>query len=63
MKFICDVHISYQLVRFIKENGHEALYVNDIFQSSTTSDSAISEFADKNDFILLQKIPISGIAS
>ena len=55
MKFLCDVHISYKIVSFFKENGYEAIHVNTILNSWYTKDSEISEYADNNDFIILSK--------
>ena len=36
MKFICDVHISYKLVRHLKHLGFETLHVNDLRASLKT---------------------------
>jgi predicted nuclease of predicted toxin-antitoxin system len=55
MKFICDVHISFKLVRHLKDKGHPAIHVNDILNKWYTKDKDISEYADKNDLILITK--------
>jgi len=46
MKFICDVHISYKLVNFLNQLGHEAIHVNTLPDKSETSDYFIAQFAD-----------------
>ncbi|MBN1187175.1 MAG: DUF5615 family PIN-like protein [Bacteroidales bacterium] len=55
MKFLCDVHISYKVVAFIKSLGFEAIHVNEILDKSETKDSDIIAYADKNDFIIITK--------
>lgn len=55
MKFICDVHISYKLVKYLNSLGYETIHVNDIFDKWLTSDKQISEYADQKDFIVISK--------
>jgi len=55
MKFICDVHISYKLVRHLKHLGFETLHVNDLLNKWYTHDHEISAFADLHDLILITK--------
>jgi predicted nuclease of predicted toxin-antitoxin system len=55
MKVLADVHIAKKVVRFFKDNNIEAIHVNDILDGSFTKDSAISEFVDANDFVLITK--------
>lgn len=55
MKFLCDVHISYKLVNFLNSQGYLAIHVNSILEGSETKDSAISDYADEHDFILISK--------
>ena len=52
MKFLCDVHISYKIVRHLISLGFEAIHVNDILNKSETKDSAICEYADINDVVI-----------
>ncbi len=55
MRFLCDVHISYKIVNYLKANGHETLHVNTILKKWFTKDKEISDYADNNDFILITK--------
>ena len=55
MKFLCDVHISFKVVRFLESRGFSAVHVNNILEGDSTSDQAISKFADENDLIVLTK--------
>jgi predicted nuclease of predicted toxin-antitoxin system len=55
MKFLCDVHISYQLVDFINSKGFEALHINTILNKWFTKDKDICRFADKNDYVVITK--------
>lgn len=55
MKFLCDVHISYRIVRHIEYLGYEAFHVNEILNKWNTKDKDICIYADKNDLIVLTK--------
>lgn len=55
MKFLCDVHISYKLVNYIKSIGFEAIHVNQILQKSNTKDKDICIYADNFNFIVVTK--------
>jgi predicted nuclease of predicted toxin-antitoxin system len=55
MKFICDVHISFKLVKHLNSLGHKALHVNDLLNKWHTKDSEISAYADLHDLILITK--------
>lgn len=55
MKFLCDVHIFYKLVKHLRAIGFTVLHVNEILNNWFTSDSMISKFADENDLILITK--------
>ena len=55
MKFLCDVHITYQLVNYLQSKGHQAIHVNHILQKWNTSDTDIAHYADKNGFVLITK--------
>lgn len=54
-KVLCDVHISYKVVRFFESNGHEAVHINDILEGYYTKDSEISRYADENGFTVMTK--------
>ncbi|HKJ43587.1 MAG TPA: DUF5615 family PIN-like protein [Sunxiuqinia sp.] len=55
MKFLCDVHISYQLCTRLKSMGFETTHVNEILDRSETKDSDICKYADQNDLIVVTK--------
>lgn len=55
MKFICDVHISYKLVKHLNDLGFEAVHVNSVLNKWYTHDHEISAFADLHDLIIVTK--------
>lgn len=55
MKFLCDVHISYKIVRHLINLGFEAIHINDILNKSETKDSDICKYADQNDYVVITK--------
>ena len=52
MKVLCDVHISYKVVKFFRDQDLDAIHVNDILDKWFTKDKEIIEFADKNDYVI-----------
>ena len=55
MKFICDVHIPFKLVKFLSNNGFESFHVNSLENKWHTKDSVICQFADNNGLIVVTK--------
>jgi predicted nuclease of predicted toxin-antitoxin system len=55
MKFLCDVHIPFALVKFLSEQGFETMHVNSMPKKWHTSDSEICPFADSHNFIVITK--------
>lgn len=55
MRFICDVHISYKIVRHLNSLGYETIHVNEILDKWFTKDKEISSYTDSNDLILITK--------
>ena len=55
MKILCDVHISYKVVRFLNNNQIESVHVNDMLDRWFTKDKDIAVFADDYDFIVFTK--------
>lgn len=55
MKFLCDVHIPYKLVKAINNVGYECIHINNILDKWFTKDKVISKYADENDFIIMSK--------
>lgn len=54
-KVLCDVHITFKVVRFFESKGHDAVHVNDILDSFYTKDSEISRYADENGYTVITK--------
>ncbi len=55
MKFLCDVHISYQIVNYLKSLGFDTIHVNEILNGCFTKDNEICKYADLNDLIVITK--------
>ncbi|MCB1145024.1 MAG: DUF5615 family PIN-like protein [Leptospiraceae bacterium] len=55
MRFLCDVHISYQFSKHIESLGYGSTHVNFILKRWNTSDKEISQYADLNDLVLITK--------
>ena len=55
MTLLCDVHISFKVVNYLKSIGVDALHVNAILEKWHTKDKDICIFADLNDLIVLTK--------
>jgi predicted nuclease of predicted toxin-antitoxin system len=55
MKFLCDVHISYSLMKTLKSFGFETIHVNQILDKWNTKDRDITNFADQNDYVIISK--------
>lgn len=55
MKFLCDVHISYKLVKFLNNAGHETVHVNQILDKWFSTDQDIAKYADEGDYVVITK--------
>jgi len=55
MRFLCDVHISYRIKRFLQSQGHECNHVNEILDGDKTTDYIIADHCNKHDIILITK--------
>ncbi len=55
MQVLCDVHISYKIVRFFEKSDIKAIHVNSILKGSETVDGEIAAYADANDFVVVSK--------
>ena len=55
MKVLCDVHISFKVVRYLQSQGLEALHVNDVLDGDITKDKDICQYADENDMVVISK--------
>jgi predicted nuclease of predicted toxin-antitoxin system len=55
IKIVCDVHISFKIVRFLESKNVKAVHVNDILDGDITKDNKIAEFVDENNYILMTK--------
>src|SRR6266699_1706011 len=55
MNFLCDVHLSFRLVKYLSQRNHRVVHVNQLPDRWFTSDDAICRYADENNFILITK--------
>lgn len=55
MKFLCDVHISYKLVKYLKDLSIETIQVNEILDKWNTTDKDISIYTEENDLMVITK--------
>ena len=55
MKFLCDVHISFKIIKLLISLGFEAIHVNEILDKWNTKDQDICDYADSNDLIVITK--------
>ncbi len=55
MKVLCDVHISYKVVRFFKQQNIVAFHVNELPDKWFSKDSFIANYADSNNLVLITK--------
>ena len=51
MIFLCDVHISFKLVKTIENMGFTCVHVNSILDKWHTKDEDIMSYVDKNNMI------------
>lgn len=55
MKFLCDVHISFKLIRALESMGHTSTHVNEMPEKWHTTDREISTYADTHDYVIITK--------
>ena len=55
MRVLCDVHIPYRLVNFLRERGVDATHVNRILNKWYTRDSEIARYVDETGSFLITK--------
>ena len=55
MKFLCDVHISIKLVKYLISKNYDCIHVNTILEKWHTKDRDIANYADQNGLILITK--------
>lgn len=55
MRVLCDVHIPYRLVNFLRERGVDATHVNRILDKSYTKDAEIVRYVDETGSFLITK--------
>src|ERR1051325_11750213 len=55
MKFLCDVHISYKIKKFLSAQNHIAIHVNELPEKSETEDEDICRYVDSENCILITK--------
>jgi predicted nuclease of predicted toxin-antitoxin system len=55
MKFICDVHIAYKIIAYLRKRNCECNHVNHVFADPKTTDLEIARYADQNGLIVITK--------
>ena len=55
MRVLCDVHIPYRLVAFLRQRDVDATHVNKILDKWYTTDAAITDYVEETDSILISK--------
>ena len=55
MSVLCDAHMSYRLVDYLRERGIDATHVNRILDGAASKDAAVAEFADASQMVLITK--------
>ncbi|MCK5211003.1 MAG: DUF5615 family PIN-like protein [Cyclobacteriaceae bacterium] len=55
MKFLCDVHISYKIVKFLNSLSFQTIHVNEILDKWHTTDLEICSYADEHNMIVITK--------
>ncbi len=55
MNFLCDVHIPFQLVRYLSDRNHSVIHVNHLPGKWFTPDNEIALYADRNNCVLITK--------
>ena len=55
MRFLCDVHISYKVVKHLISLGFKTTHVNEILDKWNTKDIDICSYADSKDLIVITK--------
>jgi predicted nuclease of predicted toxin-antitoxin system len=55
VNILCDVHISFKVLNFLRDQGLNVKHVNELPDKWNTKDSVISRFCDENDFVILTK--------
>ncbi len=55
MKILCDVHITYKVVKLLIDKGIEAVHINQILDKWFTKDHEISYYADLHDYTVVSK--------
>ena len=55
MRFLCDVHITIKLSKYLENLGHRSEHVNNVLDKWHTSDDQISKYVDENVCILISK--------
>ena len=55
MRFLCDVHISYKLKRFLQGKGYYCIHINEVLLKDRTSDYDIAAYCNEENLILISK--------
>ncbi|MCF2502892.1 DUF5615 family PIN-like protein [Dyadobacter sp. CY107] len=55
MHFLCDVHISIKVVKYLAIQGHSAIHANHLPSKSFSTDAEICLHADRHEMIVITK--------
>ncbi|MGB1109327.1 MAG: DUF5615 family PIN-like protein [Gammaproteobacteria bacterium] len=55
MNVVCDVHIPYRLVNFLRERGINATHANRLPGGSASTDAQITSYVDEHNAVLITK--------
>ena len=55
MRFLCDVHISYKIKKFIQGIGPYCIHINEILLQDRTIDHDRAAYCNEKDLILITK--------
>ncbi len=55
MEFLCDVHISKKLCKYLSKNYSSCTHINEILEKWNTTDTDICNYADNNNLIVITK--------
>lgn len=55
MRFLCDVHISYKIKKFLQSQNHYCIHINEILAQDRTEDHDISAYCNERGLILITK--------
>lgn len=55
MRFLCDVHISYKIKKFLLSKDCYCIHINEILEGDRTDDRTIGTYCSRENLILITK--------